>query len=137
MFGGNSNWRGPVWFPVNYLLIEALERYHHFYGDDFRVECPTGSGRLLNLARGGAARSPSGWRGCSCPTQTARRPCHGDGAAVRRGPALAGLRAVLRVLPRRHRAGAGANHQTGWTALIARLFEDCARKRRKPGEEGP
>src|SRR5439155_1527584 len=49
LFGGNSNWRGPVWFPLNYLLAEALERYHHFYGDDLRVECPTGSGRLMNL----------------------------------------------------------------------------------------
>ena len=45
LFGGNSNWRGPIWFPVNYLLIEALREYHHFYGDDFKVECPTGSGR--------------------------------------------------------------------------------------------
>ena len=53
LFGGNSNWRGPIWFPVNYLLIEALERYHHFYGDTLRVECPTGSGRLMNLQRGG------------------------------------------------------------------------------------
>ena len=49
MFGGNSNWRGPVWFPLNYLLLEALERYHHFYGDSFQVEFPTGSGDMMNL----------------------------------------------------------------------------------------
>src|SRR5262249_39121586 len=49
LFGGNSNWRGPIWFPVNYLLLEALQRYHHFYGDDFKIECPVGSGRRLNL----------------------------------------------------------------------------------------
>ena len=54
LFGGNSNWRGPVWFPVNYLLIEALERYHHFYGDTLQVECPTGSGQRLDARRGGA-----------------------------------------------------------------------------------
>src|SRR6202171_6820148 len=52
IFGGNSNWRGPVWLPLNYLLIEALERYHHFYGDTLRVECPTGSGNKMNLKEG-------------------------------------------------------------------------------------
>ena len=46
LFGGNSNWRGPIWFPVNYLLIESLQKFHHYYGDDFKVECPTGSGKL-------------------------------------------------------------------------------------------
>src|SRR5207248_3330708 len=50
LFGGNSNWRGPIWFPLNYLLVEALERYHHFYGDELKVECPARSGRYLNLA---------------------------------------------------------------------------------------
>ena len=49
LFGGNSNWRGPVWFPINYLLIESLQKFHHYYGDDFRVECPTGSGQYLTL----------------------------------------------------------------------------------------
>ena len=49
LFGGNSNWRGPVWFPINYLLIEALQKFHHYYSDDFRVECPTGSGTFLSL----------------------------------------------------------------------------------------
>src|SRR5205807_975784 len=49
LFGGNSNWRGPIWFPVNFLMIEALQKYHHYYGDAFRIECPTGSGRYMNL----------------------------------------------------------------------------------------
>ena len=57
LFGGNSNWRGPVWFPLNYLLVEALERYHHFYGDSLKVECPTGSGRRLNLRPGRPSNS--------------------------------------------------------------------------------
>ena len=60
LFGGNSNWRGPIWFPVNYLLIEALERYHHFYGDELRVECPTGSGQLMNLREGRAGTGRAG-----------------------------------------------------------------------------
>src|SRR5205823_5483228 len=50
LFGGNSNWRGPIWFPVNFLLLESLEKFHHYYGDEFRVECPTGSGRYLSIA---------------------------------------------------------------------------------------
>src|SRR6202008_1581284 len=49
LFGGHSNWRGPVWFPVNFLLVESLQKFHHYYGDSFRIECPTGSGRLMNL----------------------------------------------------------------------------------------
>ena len=53
MFGGNSNWRGPIWLPVNFLLIEALERYYSFYGDDLKIECPTGSGTMLNLKQVG------------------------------------------------------------------------------------
>ena len=59
LFGGNSNWRGPIWFPVNYLLIESLQKFHHYYGDDFKVECPTGSGTVPDAA----ARSPTSCRG--------------------------------------------------------------------------
>ena len=102
LFGGNSNWRGPIWFPVNYLLIEALERYHHFYGDRLQVECPTGSGRMMNLqevARG--AGSPAG--GLFLPDAPGRRPCHGDDDRFADDPALARSGAVPRVFPRRHR----------------------------------
>ena len=102
MFGGNSNWRGPVWFPVNYLLIEALERYHHFYGDTLRVECPTGSGRLMNLAevaRELAARLTR----IFLPDAQGRRPCHGSERPFRRRSALAGPDPLSRVLSRRQR----------------------------------
>jgi hypothetical protein len=51
LFGGNSNWRGPIWFPVNFLIIESLQKFHHYYGDDFKVECPTGSGQFRSIAR--------------------------------------------------------------------------------------
>src|SRR6185503_16462329 len=79
LFGGNSNWRGPIWFPVNFLLIEALERYHHFYGDEFTVEFPTGSGHRVSLqhvARELASRLTRVF----VPDENGRRPCHGDDA---------------------------------------------------------
>src|SRR4029077_18208208 len=77
LFGGNSNWRGPVWFPINYLIVEALERYHHFYGDDFKVECPTGSGVLKNLREVADELSRRLIR-IFLPDSTGNRPCHGD-----------------------------------------------------------
>src|SRR5205814_10233357 len=78
LFGGNSNWRGPIWMPVNYLLIEALKRYYHFYGDECTIECPTGSGRfgtLLDVAEELERRLAS----LFLPDPDGRRPCHGDG----------------------------------------------------------
>ena len=65
-FGGNSNWRGPVWFPINYLIIEALERYHHFYGEEFKVECPTGSKKMLTLKEVARRNSKRGWLKSFC-----------------------------------------------------------------------
>src|SRR6185436_6303610 len=77
LFGGNSNWRGPIWFPLNFLLLEALERHHHFYGDDLRVECPTGSGRMMNLAEV-AQEISRRLAGIFLPDAGGRRPCHGN-----------------------------------------------------------
>ena len=92
LFGGNSNWRGPIWFPVNYLLIEALERYHYFYGDSLKVECPTGSGRWMNLAEV-AQELSSRLVKLFLPNHENQRPYQGNtpGAArarLRRPPAL-------------------------------------------------
>ena len=120
LFGGNSNWRGPVWFPVNFLLIEALERYHHFYGDGFRVEFPTGSGRTITLKE--AAREIS------------RRLV---GLFRRNGgsPSMAAYPAEWQSLTLFHEyfhpetgRGLGASHQTGWTALIVKLLVDVCRE---------
>ena len=104
LFGGNSNWRGPIWFPVNYLIVESLQQFHHYYGDDFKVECPTGSGRYLTLNEIADELSR---RLTSIFLRDAdgRRPVFGDARAVPARSALARLHPVLRVLPRRHRRG--------------------------------
>lgn len=126
MFGGNSNWRGPVWFPLNYLLIEALERYHHFHGDSLKVECPTGSGRMLTL--GEVARELS-TRLCRLflPDATGRRPCHGEDARFARDPHWRELLLFSEYFHGDTGRGLGATHQTGWTALVVQCLADAHR----------
>ena len=107
LFGGNSNWRGPIWFPVNYLLIESLQKFHHFYGDDLKVECPTGSGRLLNLWEVAAELSRRLTR-LFLRGRDGRRPIYGGTERFQHDPHWRDLHPVLRVLPRRRRARASA-----------------------------
>ena len=128
MFGGNSNWRGPVWFPINYLLIESLERYHHFYGDAFRVEYPTGTGRLLTLAEVARALSARLVSLFTRDGTTAARPCFGERLIFRR-PAFADVVHFHEYFHGEDGRGLGAEHQTGWTCLVARLLEDIAAHR--------
>src|SRR5262249_36857875 len=123
MFGGNSNWRGPVWFPVNYLIIEALERYHHFYGDTLQVECPTGSGRRMNL-RGVARELAARLVRLFLPDGTGRRPSQGPPAGLEDDPHWRDLVVFHEYFDGDTGRGLGASHQTGWTALVARLIED-------------
>jgi hypothetical protein len=125
LFGGNSNWRGPIWFPINYLLIEALERYHHYYGDSLKVECPTGSGNLMDLdevSRELAARL------CRIflPDASGRRACHGGDARFAENPAWRDLLLFHEYFNGDTGRGHGASHQTGWTALVARCLEKIA-----------
>ncbi|HET7226624.1 MAG TPA: glucosidase [Candidatus Eisenbacteria bacterium] len=125
LFGGNSNWRGPVWFPVNFLLIEALERYHHFYGDQLQVECPTGSGRRMSLL--GVAQELSRRLGqLFLPGPDGRRPCHGDELRYARDPHWRDLVLFYECFDGDDGRGVGASHQTGWTALAARCLEKSA-----------
>ena len=121
LFGGNSNWRGPIWMPINYLLVEALERYHHFYGDSLRVECPTGSGRMMDL---GEVAGEIGRRLASLflPDHTGRRPCHGDDARFANDPHWKDLVLFHEYFHGDTGRGLGASHQTGWTALATRLL---------------
>jgi hypothetical protein len=129
LFGGNSNWRGPVWFPINYLLIEALERYHHFYGDEFRVECPTRSGRLLNLSEAAHEISRRLTR-LFLPDAKGERPCHGGAQRYAQDPHWRDLVLFYEYFHGDSGKGLGASHQTGWTALAARLLENGCRQPR-------
>jgi len=121
IFGGNSNWRGPVCFPVNYLLIEALQRYHHFYGDAFTVEVPAGSGVRMNLAQ---AASELSWRLIQLflPDRQGYRPCHGQQGRFASDPHWRDLVLFSEYFHGDDGRGCGASHQTGWTALVARLL---------------
>ena len=133
LFGGNSNWRGPVWFPVNYLLIEALERYHHFHGDGFRIECPTGSGRLMTLGEVANELSSRLTR-IFLPGADGRRPFAGRDALLERTP-LASERVLFHeFFHGDDGSGCGASHQTGWTALVTRCLEKTARAREHGAE---
>jgi hypothetical protein len=121
MFGGNSNWRGPVWFPVNYLVISALERYHQFFGPDFTVEYPAGSGQLRTLGQIAADLQD---RLIALFTQgpDGRRPCFGTAALLRDDPAWRDNLIFSEYFHGDTGAGLGASHQTGWTGLIADII---------------
>ena len=128
LFGGNSNWRGPIWFPVNYLLIEALQKFHHYLGDDYKVECPTGSGQYLNLSEVATELSRRLTRiflrdgNCS-------RPVHGGHNAYREDPHWRDLVLFYEYFHGDDGSGVGATHQTGWTGLVAKLLQQSGEER--------
>jgi Glycosyl hydrolase family 63 C-terminal domain len=118
LFGGNSNWRGPIWFPINALLIEALETYHRFYGDDLKVEFPTGSRRWLDLGQV-AAELTERLLNLFRPDASGRRPCHGDDPRYAQDPHWRDLILFSEYFHGDSGRGCGASHQTGWTGLAA------------------
>jgi hypothetical protein len=128
LFGGNSNWRGPIWFPVNFLVLEALERYHHFYGAELTVECPVGSGRMLTLQEV-ALELETRLSRLFLADQSGRRPCHGDQPRYASDPHWKQLVLFHEYFDGDNGRGLGASHQTGWTALAVRCLEDIARRR--------
>ena len=125
LFGGNSNWRGPIWLPMNFMLIESLRRYAEYYGDSLRVECPTGSGRWCTLAE---VADELGRRVASIflPDATGRRPCHGEEARYAADPAWRDLVLFYEYFDGDTGRGCGAAHQTGWSALVANLLVEPA-----------
>jgi hypothetical protein len=122
LFGGNSNWRGPIWFPVNYLIIESLQKFHFYLGDNYKVECPTGSGRMATLWEVAGEisrrltriflRDPEG-----------RRPVHGGSGRFQTDPHWRDLVLFYEYFHGDTGAGVGASHQTGWTGLVAKLLQ--------------
>ncbi|MBZ5537241.1 MAG: glucosidase [Acidobacteriia bacterium] len=122
LFGGNSNWRGPIWFPVNFLLIESLQKFHHYLGDDFKVEFPTGSGRMLTLWEVAGELSRRLTR-IFLRGRDGRRPFFGGIQKFQTDPHWKDLILFNEYFHGDNGAGIGASHQTGWTGLVAKLIE--------------
>ena len=122
LFGGNSNWRGPVWFPVNFLLIEALETYHHFYGDTFEIEYPTGSGKKMTLDQI-VCNLCARLAGLLRQDPTNGRPSNGEDERYLKDPHYRDLVLFYEYFDGDSGRGLGASHQTGWTALVINCLE--------------
>jgi hypothetical protein len=128
VFGGNSNWRGPIWFPLNYLIIESLQKFHHYYGDDFKVECPTGSGRyvtILDIANELTHRLIRVF----CRDEAGDRPAFGDSKTLQDDPHFRDGILFHEYFDGETGRGVGASHQTGWTGLVAKLLQPRRRPR--------
>jgi len=123
VFGGNSNWRGPIWMPMNFLMVESLKRFHGYYGDDFKVECPVGSGRLMTLKE---VAEEIRRRACAIFLKDGqgRRPVFGQYPLLRDDPGFRDNLLFFEYFDGDSGRGAGASHQTGWTGLVALLLED-------------
>jgi hypothetical protein len=122
MFGGNSNWRGPIWMPVNGLLFRALLQLYRYYGPEFKVECPTGSGRYITLFE---VATEIGRRvaGIFLRDEDGRRPVYGGTEKFQNDPHWRDLILFYEYFHGDNGAGLGASHQTGWTGLVARLIQ--------------
>ncbi len=125
LFGGNSNWRGPIWFPVNYLIIESLQKFHYYLGDDFKVECPTGSGNYMTLWEVAAEISRRLTRIFLTDDQ-GKRPVFGGTEKFQTDPEWRGYIPFHEYFHGDNGAGIGASHQTGWTGLVAKLIQQTS-----------
>ena len=128
LFGGNSNWRGPIWFPVNYLIIESLQKFHHYFGDEFKVEYPTGSGTYLTLWDVAAELSRRLTR-IFLQDEEGRRPVHGNDRRYQHDPHWRDLVLFYEYFHGDDGSGVGASHQTGWTGLVGKLLQQSGEAR--------
>jgi hypothetical protein len=122
VFGGNSNWRGPVWLPVNFLIIESLQKFHHYYGDDFKVECPTGSGQFRTIVQVAEELSRRLTR-IFLKDKTGRRPVLAYHDKLHSDPHFRDYVLFHEYFHGDTGRGVGAAHQTGWTGLVAKLLQ--------------
>jgi hypothetical protein len=122
LFGGNSNWRGPIWFPVNYLLVESLQKFHHYYGDDFLVECPTGSGQRLTIGQV-AQELQRRLAAIFLKDQNGLRPVLAHWGPLQGDSHFKDYILFYEYFHGDSGRGVGASHQTGWTGLIAKLLQ--------------
>jgi hypothetical protein len=121
MLGGNSNWRGPIWFPVNYLIVESLQKFHHYYGDDFKIECPTGSGNYMTILQVAEELTRRLSR-IFLRDSEGRRPVYGNYEKLQSDPHFRDYVWFHEYFHGDNGRGLGASHQTGWTALVAKLL---------------
>lgn len=131
MFGGNSNWRGPIWFPTNFLLVEALQRFYLYYGPDLKVECPKGSGDYLNLAQCAQEIQHRLIR-IFLPDEEGDRACNGGVDILNRDPLFKDYVPFYEYFDGDSGRGLGASHQTGWTSLVTKWIHDNAASNRVP-----
>ena len=127
VFGGNSNWRGPIWFPLNFLLIESLQKFHHYLGDDFKVECPTGSGQMMTLWEVAAELSRRMTR-IFLKEPDGRRPVHGTNRLYHEDANWQDLVLFYEYFHGDNGSGMGASHQTGWTGVVAKLLQQSGER---------
>jgi hypothetical protein len=130
LFGGNSNWRGPIWFPVNYLIIESLQKFHHYYGDDFKIEYPTGSGTYVTI-NDVAEELSHRLTKIFLLNEEGKRPVFGYNQKIQTDPHFRDYLLFHEYFHGDTGAGVGASHQTGWTGLVAKLLQPRAKAKVK------
>ncbi|HEV8052905.1 MAG TPA: glucosidase, partial [Parachlamydiaceae bacterium] len=134
LFGGNSNWRGPVWLPLNFLIIESLQKFHYYYGDNLKVECPTGSGNWMTLWEVSVEISRR-LINLFMIKEDGTRPADGNNELFKKDPNWKNMILFHEFFHGETGLGLGASHQTGWTSLVAKLIQQSGRHQKRTWKE--